>query len=65
MDLEENGMMLSGLYSLPFSIAASISLVSNTFPIQPKYLRLYSRSNEGDCLASIVGISANATYAMQ
>jgi hypothetical protein len=53
MDLEVkyDEPITSGLYFLPFSIAASISFVRNTFPILPRYLRLYSRSNEGDCLA--------------
>src|ERR671928_1240035 len=48
---DPNGIMTSGLYFLPFSIAASISFVWKTFPILPRYLRLYSRSNEDDCLA--------------
>jgi hypothetical protein len=54
IDLEvkyNDGLKLSGLYFLPFSIAASISFVWNTFPILPRYFRLNSRSNEGDCFA--------------
>src|SRR5689334_8900007 len=54
IDLEvkaQYGVKLSGLYFLPVSIAASISFVWKTLPIFPRYLRLYSRSNEGDCFA--------------
>src|SRR5919199_5331640 len=60
IDVEVNGIMTSGLYFLPFSIAASMSFVWNTLPILPRYLRLYSCSNEVDCLASSVILVAAA-----
>jgi hypothetical protein len=43
-----NPFAVLGSYSLPCSCAASISFVWNTFPIPPKYLGLYSLSNDGD-----------------
>ena len=46
-----NGLDALGSYSLPFSIAKSMSFVWKTLPIPPKYLRLYSRSKLGDILA--------------
>jgi hypothetical protein len=62
MDVELNGTITSGLYFLPFSIAASMSFVWKTFPIFPRYLRLYSRSKLGE--AFTFSISSAAIYAV-
>jgi hypothetical protein len=51
MDFWEKWFISDGLYFVPLCIAASISLVWKTFPIRPRYFKLYSLSNDGEALA--------------